>query len=438
MSDIADFNGVAKDDYGDYGMMTSLCEAPLLSRPEEIALAEAINAARDAYHEAVLRQCPGDAIAIAEQIHAESVNVDATIREVQSKHIDANTVVQRLAVNLRELRRLWSQHQADDSQQNPLRNGKAKEAVLNAQQRVEKMVSLLRECSFRTRVIDTLHMQNARRLLGTSAEESLRDAETKRQDYVARCREMAAANIRLVINIAKKYKGRGLDFPDLIQEAIPGLMTAVEKYDVDLGWKFGTYATWWIRQCLQRATHTVDGRPDHWAEKIAIVERAREELTHAMGHIPRDADIETRLNGNGTACEQPKKRTKPRNDAAFFIRMAKNSATPQDMLIRGERGQEAMLTDLLEGREAEPPDAVADLELADAIRDVLRTLNPREREIVTLRYGLGPDAPKTLEEVGRIFKITRERVRQIEAKAIVKLRKPRRSEKLAPFAANGR
>jgi RNA polymerase primary sigma factor len=235
-------------------------------------------------------------------------------------------------------------------------------------------------------------------------------------------RELAEANLRLVVSIAKRYRTRGLPFSDLIQEGNRGLMRAVDKYEHRLGYKFGTYATWWIRQGITRAladnSRTIR-IPCHQVGTIAAVERIRVEISVSTGREPTIEEIAAIL---GVSAEETKS-----------LRIVSRQPVSLHEPLGGD-GDRA-IEDFLNDPSATNPGLAVDQHLLrDRISEVLRSLTPREREVIELRFGLKDGQPKTLEEVARAYGITRERIRQIEARGLVKLRQPNRSQRLSEFA----
>jgi RNA polymerase primary sigma factor len=243
----------------------------------------------------------------------------------------------------------------------------------------------------------------------------------RRRVYQKVRRELAEANLRLVVSIAKRYRGRGLPFADLIQEGNRGLMRAVDKYEHRMGFKFGTYATWWIRQGIQRALHD-HGRtvrvPCHQVGALAAIERVRIELTGELSREPSIEEIAAKL---GSKVDETRSlRVVGRHPVSLHEPVGDD----------GERALEDFLSDT---HEPNPGEHVDNLLLRERLTEVLRSLAPREREVIELRFGLVDGHPKTLDEVAQIYNITRERIRQIEARGLLKLRHASRSSRLEPF-----
>ena len=252
-------------------------------------------------------------------------------------------------------------------------------------------------------------------------EEEVELAERMAKGDPAARKRLSEANLRLVVSIAKRYVGRGMQFLDLIQEGNLGLIKAVEKFDHTKGFKFSTYATWWIRQAITRAiadqARTIR-IPVHMVETINKVKKVSSQLLHENGHEPGAEEIAERLD-------------MPVDKVREIMRVAQEPVSLETPI--GEE-EDSHLGDFIPDDEAPvPAEAASQTLLKEQLAEVLKTLTPREEKVLRLRFGLEDGRPRTLEEVGKEFNVTRERIRQIEAKALRKLRHPSRSKKLRDF-----
>jgi RNA polymerase primary sigma factor len=444
--------------------LTQMGEIPLLTREEEISLAKKIEITRKRFRRDLLESdyVMKAAIDILVRVHKAELPFDRTIKVSMTEGLEKEQITGRMPHNLRTLDELRKQNLADfavviaKEATPPARDAAWQALVL----RRRKMVTLLEELSLRTQrlqpairrleqisarmteletQIDNLknlksardERANLQRELHDLSQMTLETPASLRQriasvearfaEYEHAMRELSGGNLRLVVSIAKKYRNRGLSFLDLIQEGNTGLMRAVDKYEYRRGYKFSTYATWWIRQAITRAiadqARTIR-IPVHMIETMSKLRRVSKTL---LQDNAREPTLEETAEAARVSLDETR-------------RVMRISRHPISLDRPVGESEDSFFGEFIEDDATDSPvDSATQEMLKDKIDHVLKTLTYREREIIKLRYGLGDGYTYTLEEVGRIFKVTRERVRQIEAKAVRKLQHPVRAKQLKGF-----
>ncbi|HKI35929.1 MAG TPA: sigma-70 family RNA polymerase sigma factor [Gemmataceae bacterium] len=437
---------------------------PLLNRQQELELVTGLDTSRRRYRHAAFWNWGvlARVVDTFERVRSGDLSLDRTIDVVPSLGLTAEHIRKRLPRHLGRLRRLRQAAVLAFEETLRARSRAERSGLRRAlRRRLRLGVRLAEELSPRTELVDSwveeLKQQSAKmqelvqqterpaRSAAARVEQSKHSKELRHlmlqvqatpeelagwvgvvSQRQARCRrdrrELAAANLRLVVSVAKRYRGRGLPFADLIQEGNSGLMRAVDKFDCRLGFKFGTYATWWVRQGVTRAlsdkSRTVRA-PYHWAGKLREVEAVRSDLMARNHREPTTEEIAKALQVTPA-------------EVRSTLALGR-----QPLSLDGPHGDEDEqgFHNILADREAASPAEEADRQLLkERLAELLRCLAPRDREVIELRYGLRDGIPRTLEEVAQVYGVTRERVRQIEQRGLRKLRQSERRDRVAEFA----
>lgn len=444
--------------------LSQMSEIPLLTREQEISLAKKIEINRKRFRKAVLGSdyAMRQTVEILKKVHQGQLPFDRTIKVSLTENLTKEQITARMPHNLKTLDRLLEQNRQAFNEiirksTTPVRK---QQLIRQYVRRRNKCLVLVEELSLRSRRVQPLmrqleqfadRMETIQRRLKAIADQSFSylEREKLQREYRqlimlthesprvlrARCeefrkyykayenvkRELSSGNLRLVVSIAKKYRNRGLSFLDLIQEGNTGLMRAVDKYEYRRGFKFSTYATWWIRQAITRSIADQARTIRIPVHMIDVLSRLRQIQKRLLQELKREPSVE----------EISQQIDLPIEEVRRVLDIGRHPVSLDRPVGEGEDNS---FGEFIEDSSSDNPvkNATNGL-LREKIDTLLKTLTYREREIVRLRYGLTDGYSYTLEEVGRIFKVTRERVRQIEAKAVAKLQNPMRSQHLETF-----